>query len=309
MQDVGRRRDRVAGKEEIALGELRRGHESERRRLVPCDVAVGSGLQLRGRDAIVRMEDLRCLAERVPGVQRALVRLGDGVLARKLLRNPLLGRRHGALVEPEHDAEGEEVLGELDLLAAEPESVACTGNQGGHGDLEEVVPLQRTVVQRVRHVSRLAQIDVVEGIRVDDDSAARHQVAEVHLQRGRVHRHQDIGAVAWRMDIARREADLESRDTGERTGRRADLCREVRKRGDVVAEERGGGGELAPGQLHPVAGVAGESDRDSVELGDVLGAARPALWAGHAADSSTNCRRCTLKVWVSARPACAAPRA
>src|SRR5690606_29965758 len=44
--------------------------------------------------------------------------------------------------------------------------------------------------------------------------------------------------------------------------------REVRQRGEVVARARRGDGELAPGELHPVAGVAGEEDGD---LGDGAG--------------------------------------
>ena len=164
-------------------------------------------------------------------------------------------------------------------------------------------------MQRVCCVSSLLQVDVVEGICVDDDAAARNQVAEVYLQRSGVHRHQHVWSVAWRVDVARREADLEAGDTRKRTGRRANLRWVVRKRRDVVAEEGGGGGELTAGQLHPIARIAGESNRDSVELGDVFGAVRAALWARHAANSSTNYRRAVPKVWDSARPSRAAPRA
>jgi len=45
-------------------------------------------------------------------------------------------------VEPEHDAKGEEVLGELNLLAAKAEPFTGARNHGGHGDLKEVVALQ-----------------------------------------------------------------------------------------------------------------------------------------------------------------------
>ena len=43
------------------------------------------------------------------------------------------------------------------------------------------------------------------------------------------------------------------------------------KRRQVVAEDRGLLGEPVPGQLHAVAGVAGDADDDPVELLDVLG--------------------------------------
>ena len=62
------------------------------------------------------------------------------------------------------------------------------------------------------------------------------------------------------------DADLEGRDAGQRAGGRADLGREVGERREVVAEQRRGVGELGAGQLHAVAGVAGEADDDVVEL-------------------------------------------
>jgi len=85
-------------------------------------------------------------------------------------------------------------------------------------------------MQRVRRISSLLQVDVVECIRVDDDAAAWNQVAEVHLQCGRVHCHQYVWSVAWRVDVARREADLEPGDARKRTGRRTNLRWVVRER-------------------------------------------------------------------------------
>ena len=49
-----------------------------------------------------------------------------------------------------------------------------------------------------------------------------------------------------------------------------DLGGEVGKRGEVVAEHRGGVRETVAGQLHPVAGVAGEADDDALFLFDLL---------------------------------------
>ena len=53
---------------------------------------------------------------------------------------------------------------------------------------------------------------------------------------------------------------------GQRAGRRPDLGRELGQRGEVVAEQRARAGEAIAGQLHAVAGVAGEADDDPVEL-------------------------------------------
>ena len=68
MEDVRRWGDRVARQEEVAFGEFRGGDESERGRLISGDVAVRPWLQLRRGDAIVRMEDLCCLAKGVSRV-------------------------------------------------------------------------------------------------------------------------------------------------------------------------------------------------------------------------------------------------
>ena len=50
------------------------------------------------------------------------------------------------------------------------------------------------------------------------------------------------------------------RDAGQRARGGADLGREVGEGGEVVAEQGGGVGELAAGDLHAVAGVAAEAD-------------------------------------------------
>ena len=57
---------------------------------------------------------------------------------------------------------------------------------------------------------------------------------------------------------------------GQRAGGGPDLRREVGERADVVAEDGGGPGELGAGELHAVAGVAGEPDGDAIELLDVV---------------------------------------
>ena len=77
------------------------------------------------------------------------------------------------------------------------------------------------------------------------------------------------------------EMELEPRHARERARRRANLGREVRERREVVARERRLRGEAASGQLHAVAGVAGEPDYDGFELDDGLRHCR--------FDSSTGC--------------------
>ena len=64
-------------------------------------------------------------------------------------------------------------------------------------------------------------------------------------------------------------------------GGRPDLGREVGQRRQVVAERRGLGGEPVTGELHAVAGVAGEADDHPVELLDLLGHTSPLYVAVH----------------------------
>ncbi len=141
--------------------------------------------------------------------------------------------------------------------------------QRRHRDLVHRVALERAVVQRRAVVADLGQVPLGELVGVDDQDAARGQVGDVRLQRGGVHRDQHVRAVAGGEDVVVREVQLERRHTRQRPGGRADLRREVREGGQVVAERRGLRGEPVAGQLHAVAGVTGEPDDDPVPGDDL----------------------------------------
>ena len=274
VEDVRGRGDRVRAVEQLPIGQPRRGQEAERRRLVAGDVPIDARVELRRPDAVVGVERLGRLAERVAGLERALVRLGDDRSRPELAVDPVDRRVHAPLVQPEHEAEREEVLGQVLLLAGHVEPVERALVERRDRHLEDRVRLERAVRQRVAGVGRLVQVLLGEGVLVDDERAARRQVADVRLERRRVHRDEDVGLVAGRVDVRRREADLEAGHAGQRAGRCADLGREVGQRADVVAEDRRGPGELRPRQLHPVARIAGEPDGDPLEFLDV----RPELF-------------------------------
>ena len=152
--------------------------------------------------AVVRVEDLGCLAERVASMQCAAVPLGDRILTGELLGDPLLGAGHRTFIEPEHHAEGEEVLRQLNLLAGETETLTGANDHRRHRNLVEVEPLQALILQRILGVPRLAQIDVIEGVGVHDDRAAWYQVTHIHLQRRWIHGDEYVGAVARGVDVA-----------------------------------------------------------------------------------------------------------
>ena len=130
---------------------------------------------------------------------------------------------------------------------------------------------QRPVLQRVGRVAHLRQVALGELVGVDDDVGPARQVGQVRLERRRVHRHQDVRRVTGGEDVGVGEVHLEAGDAGQGPGRRPDLGREVGERGDVVAELGGLRGEPVTGELHAVAGVAGEPDDHPIQLPDLLG--------------------------------------
>src|SRR5206468_7275816 len=56
------------------------------------------------------------------------------------------------------------------------------------------------------------------------------------------------------------EVQRKTAHTGNRAGRGANFGRVIRKRGNIIAVERGGIGELAAGDLHAVTGISREAD-------------------------------------------------
>ena len=138
---------------------------------------------------------------------------------------------------------------------------------------DELPAGEAAVLERIGLVARLGEVARAELALVGDDQPAGLQIVDIGLQRRRVHRDQHVGRVAGGLDRGRAEIDLEGGDSEGRALRRADLGREIGEGGEIVAGERGREGELAAGQLHAVAAVAGEADDDG--FGRHVGAALP----------------------------------
>ncbi|SHV15158.1 Uncharacterised protein [Mycobacteroides abscessus subsp. abscessus] len=122
------------------------------------------------------------------------------------------------------------------------------------------------MLQRIRLVADLGEVALGEFVGVGDHHAAARQVADVRLQRRRVHRHQHIGPVARGEDVVVGNLNLERGDTGQRALRGADLGRVIRLGCEVVAEDRSLGGESVSGELHTVARVSSKPDDDFFQL-------------------------------------------
>jgi hypothetical protein len=120
--------------------------------------------------------------------------------------------------------------------------------------------VERVVFQRIRGDMRLAQIGFLETVGIDDQDSVGLQVGEIYLQRRGIHGHQNVHGIARGVDFAGRKIQLEAADSGNRAGWGANFGGKVGERGDVVAVDRDRIRKLAAGNLHAVAGIAGEAD-------------------------------------------------
>jgi hypothetical protein len=271
VEDVRRRGDRVGAEEQRQLGAPGGGDEPVGEREVAGDVAVGAARHRGGLDLVGHRERLGCLAEVPPGPQRGQVGVAHLGLAGELLLEEAHGALDVAAVHPRQEPEGEHVLGAPGLLAAEAEVLDRLDGHAGEVEGVHVEGVERAVLERVRGVAHALEVALGEVGRVSDHGGAAGQLADVRLERGRVHRHEHVGRVAGRHDVVVGEVQLERRDTGQGAGRSADLGGEVRQRRLVVAERGRLRGEPVTSELHTVTGVAGEADDDPVSLKHRLG--------------------------------------
>ena len=208
---------------------LRRGDEAERQRRVAGDVAVLPGRDRRRLDLVRVGEDLGGLAEVVAGAQHA-------------------------------DVGVDQLRGLLEALRRS----TSPSTRSGRWNSQDVSPsakkfLQRLTVRAGRLVSRsVAAVSLVMSTsnswkRVSEPSASGldvysaffrfcsvncslstikmpfgAQVADVDLERRRIHGDQHVEVVARREDLAAGEVQLKAGDAGERARGRADLGRESR---------------------------------------------------------------------------------
>ncbi len=271
VEDVGGRGDRV-GPEEQRQPRLRGpGDQAVGQREVAGDVAVGAAVHRSRLDLVLHHERLGGLTEVPAGLERRDVGVADvGGLGEASLEERG-GGVGGAAVHPRQQSEREHVLRAARVLARQPELLHGLHGHGGELEGVHVVLGERLVLERVLGVAGLGEVARGEVVGVDDDRRALLDVGEVRPERGRVHRDEDVGGVPGREDVVVGEVDLERRDTGQGALGRPDLRREVGQGGEVVAEGGGLLGEAVAGELHAVAGVAGEPDDHAVELLDLLG--------------------------------------
>ena len=266
MQDVRGRRDGVRAEEHRQARKLARHDAAPCQRRVPVHVGVFARCQRGWLHLVVGFEDLGRLAEVVAGLEGCGVGVDDLLAAPELRVDELERRLDRPRVHPRDQTEREEVLGAFCITRLD----AVLGH-GVPGDLAHrhrvrAVVVQGAVIERIAGVAGLLQVAVVEGIGVQDQRAALREVVQLRLQRRRIHCHQHCRCITRGGDVKIGDAHLEGRDTGQRSLRGADLGGELGQRGQIVAECRGDARELVTGELHAVAGVAGEADDDLVDL-------------------------------------------
>ena len=118
-------------------------------------------------------------------------------------------------IEPER----EEVLRALGVARLHAERLRRLDRDRRHRDLVHAEARERAVAQRVRRVARLVEVALLERVDVDEQRRAGRDVAQVRLQRGRVHRDEHVRRVARRHDVVIGDVHLERRDAGDRARR------------------------------------------------------------------------------------------
>ena len=211
LQDARGRRDRVGAEKEAEPAANGGCDEAERERLVTGDVAVDARRHLRRQHLVGDDEVLARLAVVVPRLEGARVAVDELWARGELGRDEVERDLDRPAVEPRHEAEREEVLRALRLTRRDAlDLLQRLDRHRAQRDGVHVVLVERAVLKRVCGVARLLEIPIGERIAVDDERAALAEIAEVRLQRRRVHRHEHVRLVARRQDVVVGEVDLEA---------------------------------------------------------------------------------------------------
>ena len=261
VQDVAGRGDRVATVHELLVRQVSGRDHADGGGFVARDLAVLAGGEPGLGDLVLLVKQLCGLAEVIAGLEGQRVGRGDLRLLAEFLADVLQRRLQRPPVQPVHQTQRVHVLAPVGVLGAEPRLLGRRRVHFVDRDLDDaILARQAAVFDRVGLVARFLEVLGREGVLVDDDDPAIPYRLDVGPQRGRVHRDQRVHLVARGENVGAGKVDLVARDAGQRAGGGADFGGEVGQRADVVADQGRGVGELCPGQLHPVAGVPGESD-------------------------------------------------
>ena len=215
---------------------MRRGDQSQRRGLGPANGAVGAGLHGCRINLIARADSLDGFGIVCAFLEDGQVRIANGRAVVKLLADPRLRGLKRTRVHPERKPQRKHVLRAIHLLLRQIGIAERLAGERRERYLDDFVAIERVVVERVG-VGPVCQLQVAgrKGVGVHEHRAARPHPSQVHLERRRVHGHEQVHLIAGRVDIHRAKVQLESAHAVGRPRRSADLRRIVGQRGQVVA--------------------------------------------------------------------------
>ena len=195
---------------------------------------------------------------------------------RELAFEELKSRRRGAVVHPREQAEREHVLRALGFLLRDLAVFQCLDRHRGERHSGDAVLGQACRLRAGCRCSRCAgRRATVNSSALAMMSAPSGRSAMLALSAAGFIATSTFGASPGVMMSWSAKCSWNDETPGQRAGGCPDLGREVRQRRQVVAEGGGLGGEAVAGELHAVAGVAGEPDDHPVELLDLLARGRP----------------------------------
>ena len=206
--------------------------------------------------------DLGGLAIGMAGVERRDIGFGELGILGEFGAQPLDDGLAVAIEHPQRQAQRPHVLAAQRLLVAEAEGLHRVERELRDVEPDDLPLAEASVVERIGLVAGLGEVACPEFPLIGDDQPAGLQVGDVHLEGRRVHRDQHVRRIARGLDRGGAEIDLEGGDSEGRALRRSDLGWEIGEGGEVVPGQSGRERELAAGELHAVAAVAGESDDD-----------------------------------------------
>ena len=265
MENIRCRRDGIGAEEKRDAGFVRCSNETHRESGVTADVAIRAGRKFCRGNFVADLKRFGGFAIAVAGLHGQTVGGDELRLAFEFVLEVAEGGVHRAVVEPVAHAEREEIFAAVHALGIEAEFLESRAGELGEFDSEQAIAVERMVFERAYADLRFAQVVLFEVVEVDDQDPVGAQIGQIHFERGGIHGDENVNCVAGRIDIARREVNLESADPGKRAGRGANLGREVGERGQIVSVQRGRIRELAAGDLHSVAGVTAETDAGFID--------------------------------------------
>ncbi len=266
MQDVRGGCDRVGAVEHGEIGGLPGSDDAPGHGGVAGHVGVRARRQLGRLDVVGGPRRVGREPEVPTGLERQEIGVVNLRPLRELLIEPFDRRLQRPVEQPGHQAEREEVLRSQNVAAGDAAVLHGFLGQRLHGGRDDPVTIETAVLQRVLLVPGPVEVPLDERFRVHDDRPVGTYVLHVRLQPCRIHRHEDVRFVAGGQNVEIGNLHLERRDAGEGPRRSADLGREARECGEVVAECRRGIGELGTRQLHAVTGVTRKANDDFVEF-------------------------------------------